>query len=62
MSLQNRVYTVTGAASGIGREVSIRLAELEAAGLSLSDVNVTGLEETKKLCKCLLVKAYTKST
>lgn len=46
-----RVYTVTGAASGIGQAVAIRLAEKGAAGLSLSDVNIDGLAETEKECK-----------
>lgn len=50
-SLDGRVYTVTGAASGIGRAVVIRLAELGAAGLALSDINFNGIEETKNRCK-----------
>lgn len=51
MSIEGRVYTITGAASGIGRAVAIRLAELGAAGLALSDLNVKGLEGTKSKCK-----------
>ncbi|KAJ5644112.1 short chain dehydrogenase/ reductase [Penicillium longicatenatum] len=39
-----------GAASGIGRAVAIRLAELGAAWLALSDLNLKGLEETKSKC------------
>ncbi|KAL4810595.1 hypothetical protein BDV18DRAFT_165295 [Aspergillus unguis] len=50
MSLQGRVYTITGAASGIGQAVAVRLAELGAAGLALSDVNLAGLEDTKQKC------------
>ncbi|KAJ6011556.1 short chain dehydrogenase/ reductase [Penicillium sp. IBT 35674x] len=50
MSIEGRVYTITGAASGIGRAVAIRLAELGAAGLALSDLNLKGLEETKSKC------------
>lgn len=50
MSFEGRIYTVTGAASGIGQAVSIRLAQLGVAGLALSDLNVRGLEETKKRC------------
>ncbi|RHZ50530.1 hypothetical protein CDV55_101651 [Aspergillus turcosus] len=50
MSLDGRVYTITGAASGIGQAVAIRLAELGAAGLAISDLNLKGLEETKNKC------------
>ena len=37
---------LTGASSGIGRLMALRLAEL-GAKLSLSDMNLNGLEETK---------------
>lgn len=50
-TFSGKVYTVTGAASGMGRATSVRLAELGAKGLAISDVNVVGLEETAKLCK-----------
>ncbi|KAH6972762.1 putative short chain dehydrogenase/ reductase [Ilyonectria sp. MPI-CAGE-AT-0026] len=49
-SLADRVYTVTGAASGIGQAVALRLVELGAAGLALSDVNMQNLEKTKSSC------------
>lgn len=49
-SIEGCVYTITGAASGIGQAVAIRLAELGAAGLALSDVNMRGLEATKEKC------------
>jgi NAD(P)-dependent dehydrogenase (short-subunit alcohol dehydrogenase family) len=49
-SIKGRLYTVTGAASGIGRATTIKLAQLGAAGISLSDVNEAGLNETKELC------------
>lgn len=51
-NLKDRVYMVTGAASGIGQAVAVRLAELGAAGVAISDVNATGLDETKKRCEC----------
>ncbi|KAF4334387.1 short chain dehydrogenase reductase family oxidoreductase [Fusarium beomiforme] len=49
-SLKGRVYTVTGAASGIGQAVAMRLVELGATGLALCDVNMANLEKTKALC------------
>jgi NAD(P)-dependent dehydrogenase (short-subunit alcohol dehydrogenase family) len=51
VSLSGRVYTVTGAASGIGQAVAVRLTELGAAGLALSDLNLAGLEATKDVCQ-----------
>lgn len=52
-SLKGRVYCVTGAASGIGQAVSVRLVELGAAGVAISDVNEKGLEVTKQLCRSM---------
>ncbi|KAL1858071.1 hypothetical protein VTK73DRAFT_7968 [Phialemonium thermophilum] len=49
-SIQGRVYTVTGAASGIGQATAVLLAELGAAGIALSDVNEGGLQKTAQLC------------
>ena len=40
---------VTGAASGIGRALAIRLAKEGIAGLAISDVNEEGLSETAKM-------------
>lgn len=48
--LEGKVIAVSGAASGIGRATALRLVELGAGGLALSDVDVAGLEETKNLC------------
>lgn len=47
--MKGRFYAVTGAGSGIGRATTIRLAELGAAGVAISDVDEKGLEETKRL-------------
>jgi short-subunit dehydrogenase len=42
---RNKVVVLTGAGSGIGRELARQFAEA-GARLALSDVNITGLEET----------------
>ncbi len=45
---KGKVCVVTGASSGIGRALAIKLAEM-GAHLALSDVNMEGLAETKTL-------------
>jgi NAD(P)-dependent dehydrogenase (short-subunit alcohol dehydrogenase family) len=50
ITMEGRFYVVTGAASGIGQAVTIRLTELGAAGITISDVNFAGLEDTKEKC------------
>ncbi len=48
--LKNSVAVVTGAGSGIGRQLAIQLAQ-SGASLALSDVNQEGLDETAQLLK-----------
>src|SRR5438046_2412165 len=45
----NHVLIVTGAASGIGREVALQAANAGAAVIA-TDNNITALEETRQLC------------
>src|SRR5688572_16970058 len=42
----NSVAVITGAASGIGRALAIRLANEKIAGIAVSDVNENDLRET----------------
>jgi NAD(P)-dependent dehydrogenase (short-subunit alcohol dehydrogenase family) len=50
MSLtKESVVVVTGAASGIGRALALRLAREPIAGIAIADVNAEALAETEKL-------------
>jgi NAD(P)-dependent dehydrogenase (short-subunit alcohol dehydrogenase family) len=49
-SVKNKNLLVTGAASGIGKATSILLSNL-GANLVLADINLEGLEETKRECR-----------
>ena len=47
MSLSSKsVAVVTGAASGIGRALAVKLASEKIGGVAISDVNEAGLAET----------------
>ncbi len=48
--LKNKVAVITGAGSGIGRALAIKLAD-EGCHLALSDINNKGLEETVSIIK-----------
>jgi 2-hydroxycyclohexanecarboxyl-CoA dehydrogenase len=49
-SLNGRVAVVTGAGSGIGRAIAIRLAE-DTAKIAIWDINFEGAEETAKMIR-----------
>lgn len=49
-SLQGRVAVVTGAGSGIGRAIAIRLAE-DTAKIAIWDINADGAEETARMIR-----------
>ncbi len=49
-SLNKDHVFLTGAGSGLGRLMAVRLGKL-GCKLSLSDINMAGLEETRALCK-----------
>ena len=49
-NLKGKVAVITGAASGIGRSLALRLAG-EGARLALSDVQEDGLAETARLAR-----------
>jgi NADP-dependent 3-hydroxy acid dehydrogenase YdfG len=49
-SFQDKVAAITGAGSGMGRELALELARA-GCHVALSDVNERGLEETVALCR-----------
>src|SRR2546423_1326536 len=60
MSLTNEsIAVVTGAASGIGRALAVRLAQEGINGLAISDVNAEGLNETARMIERANVRVST---
>ncbi|MDI1260016.1 SDR family NAD(P)-dependent oxidoreductase [Aquabacterium sp.] len=57
-NFKNKVAAITGAASGMGRELAVELAQ-RGCHVALSDVNETGLAETAALVKKHGVKVST---
>src|SRR5436309_2962260 len=49
ISLENMVVIVTGAASGIGRAIALKMAEAGASGIVIADLNEQGSYETAAL-------------
>ena len=60
MSLtKESVVVITGAASGIGRALAIRLAQEQISGVAIADVNAEALAETERLINKLPLKVTT---
>jgi short-subunit dehydrogenase len=56
MRISNRTAAITGAASGIGRAMAVSLAS-RGCHLALADLNLEGLEETRRLLASYAVRA-----
>jgi NAD(P)-dependent dehydrogenase (short-subunit alcohol dehydrogenase family) len=56
-SLSEKTAAITGAGSGIGRALALRLSE-EGCNLALSDINQQGLEATQDLLKSRPIKVH----
>jgi len=58
MDIHSKTVVVTGAGRGIGRAISLQLAQ-HGADVALFDLNPADLEETAKLCTAHSVRAQT---
>lgn len=48
MKIENKVFLVTGAGSGMGREITVQLVK-KGAKVAMVDINTKGMEETAQL-------------
>ncbi len=56
MDLEGKTIVITGAASGIGRELVKRFAAEGAKSIMAADINLEGVEETAKMFGCQSMK------
>ncbi|KAH7095689.1 putative short chain dehydrogenase/ reductase [Paraphoma chrysanthemicola] len=61
MSHQGKVYAVTGAASGLGAAIALKLAKSGAGALILADLNLDSLKTVANECEQLGSKTISKS-
>jgi NAD(P)-dependent dehydrogenase (short-subunit alcohol dehydrogenase family) len=58
ISLENMVVIITGAASGIGRAIALKMAEAGASGLVIADINEQGSYETAALLQAFETEVF----
>jgi len=54
--LDNKIVVITGAGSGIGRSLAIKLANA-GAHLALCDIDISALQQTQRLCQAVGARA-----
>ncbi len=57
MELKNKIIVITGAASGIGRELVKRFTAEGAKAIMAADINLEGAQETAEMFGCQAMKA-----